>query len=190
MVYRFCRALVSIVNIIWFNFTFYGKENIPEQGRYVLCANHMSLYDPVVIATQIKRQVHYMAKIELYKNPLLRWLMLHLGTIPVDREHVSMHTMREAMSVLKNDGILGIFPEGTRVHGGRGKPMDGFVVFALKTKSPVLPVRVKGSFKFRGKVDVIFGKPIDLSKYYGKKLKAEEISKISEKIMDNIYDLH
>lgn len=190
MVYRFCRALVTVINFIWFRFTFHGKENIPESGRYVLCANHLSLYDPVVIATQIKRQVHYMAKIELYKNPLLRWLMLKLGTIPVDRDNVSMNTMRQAMGVLKNDEILGIFPEGTRVKGERIKPMDGFVVFALKTKSPILPVHLIGDFKFRGKVDVVFGKPIDLSEYYGKKLKAEEISKISEKIMDNIYDLH
>lgn len=190
MFYRFGRALIKFLNLILYNIHVEGEENIPETGGFVLCPNHISNYDPLAVATHMKRQVHFMAKAELYKNPLFKKVMMALGTIPVDRGKVSLETLKESLRVLKNGEILGIFPEGTRVKNGeRKKPMEGFVVFALKTKSPILPVHIEGEYKFRGKINIKFGKPIELNEYYGKKVKPEEMSKISEKIMDIVYDL-
>ena len=131
-----------------------------------------------------------MAKAELYKNAFTSWIMRAVNTIPVDRGHVSIQTLKDAMRVLKRENILGIFPEGPRVKEGEKKePLDGFVVFALKTKSPILPVHIDGKFKFRAKINVIFGKPIYLDEYYGRKVKADEISEISKNIMNQIYTL-
>lgn len=190
MFYRFGRALIKLLNLILYNIHVEGEENIPETGGVVLCPNHISNYDPLAVATHMKRQVHFMAKAELYKNFIVRKVLLAVGTIPVDRGKVSLETLKESLRVLKNGEILGIFPEGTRVKNGeRRKPMEGFVVFALKTKSPILPVHIEGEYKFRGKINIKFGKPIELNEYYGKKVKHEEMSKISEKIMDIVYDL-
>lgn len=190
MFYRFGRALIKLLNLILYNIHVEGEENIPETGGVVLCPNHISNYDPLAVATHMKRQVHFMAKAELYKNFIVRKVLLAVGTIPVDRGKVSLETLKESLRVLKNGEILGIFPEGTRVKNGeRKKPMEGFVVFALKTKSPILPVHIEGEYKFRGKINIKFGKPIELNEYYGKKVKPEEMSKISEKIMDIVYDL-
>lgn len=190
MFYRFGRALIKLLNLILYNIHVEGEENIPETGGFVLCPNHISNYDPLAVATHMKRQVHFMAKAELYKNFIVRKVLLAVGTIPVDRGKVSLETLKESLRVLKNGEILGIFPEGTRVKNGeRKKPMEGFVVFALKTKSPILPVHIEGEYKFRGKINIKFGKPIELNEYYGKKVKPEEMSKISEKIMDIVYDL-
>ena len=190
MFYRFGRALIKLLNLILYNIHVEGRENIPETGGVVLCPNHISNYDPLAVATHMKRQVHFMAKAELYKNFIVRKVLLAVGTIPVDRGKVSLETLKESLRVLKNGEILGIFPEGTRVKNGeRRKPMEGFVVFALKTKSPILPVHIEGEYKFRGKINIKFGKPIELNEYYGKKVKPEEMSKISEKIMDIVYDL-
>lgn len=190
MFYRFGRALIKLLNLILYNIHVEGEENIPETGGFILCPNHISNYDPLAVATHMKRQVHFMAKAELYKNFIFKKVMLALGTIPVDRGKVSLETLKESLRVLKNGEILGIFPEGTRVKNGeRKKPMEGFVVFALKTKSPILPVHIEGEYKFRGKINIKFGKPIELNEYYGKKVKPEEMSKISEKIMDIVYDL-
>lgn len=190
MFYRFGRALIKLLNLILYNTHVEGEENIPETGGVVLCPNHISNYDPLAVATHMKRQVHFMAKAELYKNFIVRKVLLAVGTIPVDRGKVSLETLKESLRVLKNGEILGIFPEGTRVKNGeRRKPMEGFVVFALKTKSPILPVHIEGEYKFRGKINIKFGKPIELNEYYGKKVKPEEMSKISEKIMDIVYDL-
>ena len=190
MFYRFGRALIKLLNLILYNIHVEGEENIPETGGVVLCPNHISNYDPLAVATHMKRQVHFMAKAELYKNFIVRKVLLAVGTIPVDRGKVSLETLKESLRVLKNGEILGIFPEGTRVKNGeRRKPMEGFVVFALKTKSPILPVHIEGEYKFRGKINIKFGKPIELNEYYGKKVKPEEMSKISKKIMDIVYDL-
>ena len=190
MFYRFGRALIKLLNLILYNIHVEGEENIPKTGGVVLCPNHISNYDPLAVATHLKRQVHFMAKAELYKNFIVRKVLLAVGTIPVDRGKVSLETLKESLRVLKNGEILGIFPEGTRVKNGeRRKPMEGFVVFALKTKSPILPVHIEGEYKFRGKINIKFGKPIELNEYYGKKVKPEEMSKISEKIMDIVYDL-
>ena len=190
MIYAIGKFLCHFANVLWFNFTIEGKENIPKDGRLVICANHVSLYDPVVIATQVRRPIHYMAKAELYKNKVLAWLLRAVKTFPVDRSKVSMETLKTALQILKQDEILGIFPEGTRVKGEeRQKPLDGFEVFALKTKSPILPVHIQGTFKFRGKVTVRFGKPIYLDEYFGKKLKGEEMAKLSGSIMDQIYTI-
>lgn len=190
MFYRFGRALIKLLNLILYNIHVEGEENIPETGGVVLCPNHISNYDPLAVATHMKRQVHFMAKAELYKNFIVRKVLLAVGTIPVDRGKVSLETLKESLRVLKNGEILGIFPEGTRVKNGeRRKPMEGFVVFALKTTSPILPVHIEGEYKFRGKINIKFGKPIELNEYYGKKVKPEEMSKISEKIMDIVYDL-
>lgn len=190
MFYRFGRALIKLLNLILYNIHVEGEENIPKTGGVVLCPNHISNYDPLAVATHMKRQVHFMAKAELYKNFIVRKVLLAVGTIPVDRGKVSLETLKESLRVLKNGEILGIFPEGTRVKNGvRRKPMEGFVVFALKTKSPILPVHIEGEYKFRGKINIKFGKPIELNEYYGKKVKPEEMSKISEKIMDIVYDL-
>ncbi|MCB6568272.1 1-acyl-sn-glycerol-3-phosphate acyltransferase [Eubacterium limosum] len=190
MFYRFGRAIIKLLNLILYNIHVEGEENIPETGGVVLCPNHISNYDPLAVATHMKRQVHFLAKAELYKNFIVRKVLLAVGTIPVDRGKVSLETLKESLRVLKNGEILGIFPEGTRVKNGeRKKPMEGFVVFALKTKSPILPVHIEGEYKFRGKINIKFGKPIELNEYYGKKVKPEEMSKISEKIMDIVYDL-
>ncbi|ADO37489.1 1-acyl-sn-glycerol-3-phosphate acyltransferase [Eubacterium callanderi] len=190
MFYRFGRAIIKLLNLILYNIHVEGEENIPETGGVVLCPNHISNYDPLAVATHMKRQVHFLAKAELYKNFIVRKVLLAVGTIPVDRGKVSLETLKESLRVLKNGEILGIFPEGTRVKNGEHKkPMEGFVVFALKTKSPILPVHIEGEYKFRGKINIKFGKPIELNEYYGKKVKPEEMSKISEKIMDIVYDL-
>ena len=190
MFYRFGRAIIKLLNLILYNIHVEGEENIPETGGVVLCPIHISNYDPLAVATHMNRQVHFLAKAELYKNFIVRKVLLAVGTIPVDRGKVSLETLKESLRVLKNGEILGIFPEGTRVKNGeRKKPMEGFVVFALKTKSPILPVHIEGEYKFRGKINIKFGKPIELNEYYGKKVKPEEMSKISEKIMDIVYDL-
>ena len=96
MFYRFGRALIKLLNLILYNIHVEGEENIPETGGVVLCPNHISNYDPLAVATHMKRQVHFMAKAELYKNFIVRKVLLAVGTIPVDRGKVSLETLKES----------------------------------------------------------------------------------------------
>jgi 1-acyl-sn-glycerol-3-phosphate acyltransferase len=188
MLYSIGKFIFHIVNVVWFNFKVDGKENIPREGGFIICPNHMNNYDPIVVCTQVRQPIHFMAKTEIFTNRLISWVLKKVNIIPVDRDKVSIDTLKESLGVLKSNKVLGIFPEGTRVkEGERKKPMDGFVVFALKTHSPIVPVHIRGNYKFRGKVYISFGKPIELSQYYGKKIKQDQMDEISGNIMDQIY---
>lgn len=190
MIYSICRVIVYFINLLIFNFKIRGKENIPKEGSALICPNHVSVYDPCVVASITPRYIHFMAKAELFKNPFLRWLLTSLHAFPVNRGHVGMETIKTSLKVLREDNLLGIFPEGTRVkEDERIAPASGFVVFALKTKSPIIPVRIVGQYGFRKKIEIIVGQPIYLTDHYGRKHTEEELKKLSEEIMDQVYDL-
>ena len=190
MIYAIGKFLAFFANKLYFNIKFVGTENIPQSQSCVICSNHHSMYDPVAIASKCHQKVHYLGKAELTRqNWFVRWIMKSVGMIPVERGNVSVTSLKKVMKVLKEDGTIGIFPEGTRVRGDklRPEPLDGFVLFALKAKVPILPVHIEGNFKFRGKCTITFGKPFTLDEYYGKKIKGPELKAIGNQIMDDIY---
>jgi len=190
MIYKIGRFITYLLSLILFRITITGKENIPECGGALICPNHISNIDPVVISFATPREIHYMAKAELFKNPLLGWFFKKVNAFPVNREKVGVETIKTSLKILKEDKVLGIFPEGHRVNPEeRISPASGFVVFAIKTKSPIIPVRIRGKYRFRSKIEIIIGKPVYLEEYYGKKLSDDETRRLSEKIMDTVYGL-
>ena len=190
MIYKIGRFLTYLLSLLLFRITITGRENIPTSGGALICPNHISNIDPVVISFTTSREIHYMAKAELFKNPLLSWFFKKVNAFPVNREKVGVETIKTSLKILKGEKILGIFPEGHRVNPeDRIQPASGFVVFAIKTKAPIIPVHIKGKYRFRGKIDIIIGKPVYLEEYYGKKLSDEETRQLSEKIMDTVYGL-
>jgi len=190
MIYKIGRFLTYLLSLLLFRITITGKENIPERGGALICPNHISNIDPVVISFTTPREIHYMAKAELFKNPLLNWFFKKVNAFPVNREKVGVETIKTSLKILKEEKILGIFPEGHRVNPeDRIQPASGFVVFAIKTKSPIIPVRIRGKYRFRSKIEIIIGKPVYLEEYYGKKLSDEQTRQLSEKIMDTVYGL-
>lgn len=193
MMYRIAHVLFNIVNFFWFRLKVIGKENIPKKGgRAVVCPNHTYWYDPLLVDTifPAAHPPHWMAKAEIFSNWFNRWILKEMHVFPVDRHHVSVATLKTAMGYLRADKALGIFPEGTRVHKGEHvKPADGFIVFALKTRSPIIPVYIDATYKFRSRTTVIIGKPISLTAYYGKKVNSKETRALAEKILAEIYAL-
>lgn len=189
MFYTLAKLVCSIFLFLFFPLQIKGVENIPQDGSAILTANHSNNMDPVALAMLTYRKIHYLAKAELFKNKILNWFFRKVCCIPVNRANVSPRTMINCMKLLKNGALLGIFPEGTRVKGERKKPLNGFVVFSLKTKTPVIPVHISSTFKPWHAIKIVVGEPIVLSAYYGKKLPEEKLEQIAENIMDKIYDL-
>jgi 1-acyl-sn-glycerol-3-phosphate acyltransferase len=113
------RAILRFVMRIAFRMQVEGKDNVPSQGGVILAANHLSMLDPIVVGCAIDRPVRFMAKRELFDNPLLRMLARSLGAFPVRRGKDDKDAFRRALEVLRNDEVLGIFPEGTRSLDGR-----------------------------------------------------------------------
>lgn len=192
MMYYIAHVLFNIVNFFWFKLKVIGKENIPKDGRAVVCPNHTYWYDPLLVDTifPMKHPPHWMAKAEIFSGKFVNWVLKNMHVFPVDRHHVSVKTLKTSLGYLKRDEALGIFPEGTRVAKGEHvKPADGFIVFALKTHSPIIPIYIDATYRFRSQTTVIIGKPIELTEYYGKKLNSKEIDALGVKILDEIYAL-
>jgi len=142
-----------------------GRENIPEEGPIIIACNHISLWDPVIVGCTMPRQVFFMAKEGLFEKPVLGRLLKGLGTFPVKRGRGDISAIKTSLAILKDNKVLGIFPEGTRSKSGDiQEAMAGIVLIMEKSRAPVLPVRVYGSrgllSEKRGIAGIIIGEPV------------------------------
>ncbi|MBV1818470.1 1-acyl-sn-glycerol-3-phosphate acyltransferase [Anaerosalibacter bizertensis] len=188
--YRLCYFIGNVVFRIIFRFKVTGKHNIPKEGKVILCSNHISDLDPLILGLAIPRNIRFMAKKELFENKFLGGLVNALGAFPVDREAADLSAIRNSLNVLKNDEVLGIFPEGTRVteeNIENAKP--GIALISIKAKAPVIPIYIESKYKVFSKIKINIGEPIYFNEYYGKKLKTEDYKILSQEIMKSIYSL-
>ncbi|MDO5707474.1 MAG: lysophospholipid acyltransferase family protein [Andreesenia angusta] len=172
-----------------FGVTVKGKENIPKEGGVILCSNHSSNFDPIALAIlTTKRHVHFMAKKELFENKLLKKLMDNVGTFPIDREGNDLKAIKTALRILKNDGVVGIFPEGTRTKDmDLTKAKGGVTMIAIKAQVPIVPVHIKSNYKFLEPLQISIKEPIYYNEFYGKKLNKDDYNELSEELLKTIY---
>lgn len=165
---------------------------MPKKGAYILACNHISNLDPPIMGISTPRRLHFMAKIELFKNPLMGWWLKQLWAFPIKRGEADFGALKESLKYLKKGDPVLVFPEGTRrKDDGPLKPQPGSGFLALKSKALVVPVFVKGSdavmppgtkFFKRSPVTVTYGKPFDVSD-------CSTYEEASQKILDEIYKL-
>lgn len=188
--YRFARGLLSVIFRIIYRIEIIGIENIPQEGRAILCSNHISVLDPIVLGITIKRPISFMAKKELFNNILVAKLLKKLTAFPVDRGGSDLSAIRNSIDVLKKERILGIFPEGTRTQKidlESAKP--GVSLIAYKGKAPIIPIFIDSNYKLLSKINIYIGKPIMLDELFDKKLKSDDHKNISKFILKSIYSL-
>lgn len=191
MFYKFAVFILKIVTAILYKVEVTGKDNILNDGPLIFCSNHIGNYDPILVVTNTKRKVSYMGKKELFENFFLNKLFIGLGAFPVDRNSkADIQSAKKAIDILKLNGSLGIFFQGTRSKEiDADKAKSGVSLFALKSKSPIIPVYLNGNYKFRGKMTVTIGKPIYLDKYFDKKITHEILDEITAEITSKIKEL-
>ena len=162
--YRAYRRLHHFLSFILYPFFYIkniGRENIPE-GPALFCANHSSNFDPIfmAIAVGIKHHPHYMAKIELFRIPVLSSVLKAIGTFPVDRSRNDINAIKTALKYLKTGEKVGIFPEGTRFRSDQeGEAKRGAVKMADQMSVPVIPVYIPRNKKPFHRYTIIIGKP-------------------------------
>ncbi|WP_456049033.1 lysophospholipid acyltransferase family protein [Acetivibrio cellulolyticus] len=183
---------MKIVFSLLYRVKIVGMENVPKDGALILCANHNGEMDMFFIGYRLKRLVHYMAKEELFKNPLLGGFIRWLGAFPVKRGKADVEAIKTSLKLLENNEILGIFPEGTRMkkkaaNSIRVKP--GVALIAQKSGAPIIPVAVMGSYKPFSKIKIVFGKPFSIDLNKDNKYTNSELVEISENIMSKVYAL-
>lgn len=190
------KALVTVVKAVLGFFLcivnpvkFVNEENIPAEGAFILCANHISFRDPIYMVLKLKRQINFMAKVELFKIRIVAAVLREVGAFPVDRGKADMNAMRTAFRILKEGGGLGIFPQGTRsADNEQTKMHGGTALIAQRSGATVIPAYVDGPYKWFRKTEIRFGKPVDLSEF-GRKTDAETISRVTDRIEEAIWSL-
>ncbi|MBE6824017.1 MAG: 1-acyl-sn-glycerol-3-phosphate acyltransferase [Ruminococcaceae bacterium] len=183
--YSFFRWILSPIFKLVFRVEFINPHNLPKEGPYIIASNHISGIDPIIIAIGQKyRQIHFMAKAELFKNKFLEWLFLSIGCFPVDRGKKDIGAVRHFEKVVEDGEVMGIFIEGTRSKTGEFlKPKNGASLIAFDTKSPVVPVCLT---KTKKGIICHFGEPLSLEELGFEKGGAREYREASRIIMDKI----
>lgn len=161
-----------------------NTENIPEGGGYVICSNHVSMFDPLIIAVTKKMpQCSFLAKEELFKAPVIRYLAKSIDIVPIKRGEGDLGAMRKTISLVNEGKTLIIFPEGTRSKDGKlGEGKDGVSFIAKKTDCTVIPCAINGKPRFLRKIRVTFRKPLKLAEY----IEGKDIKKATSVLMSEI----
>lgn len=202
--------LFYAINRAYINLAFHWRADnrnpIPADGPAILIANHTSPIDPLMLwnnhhlgAVNNKPQIyHFVMLKEHYYQSGVSWICKNMQAIPLDNEKGNI-AIREALRHLENGHVVGIFPEGgiNRDPGlGTGNP--GVAFLALKSRAPVYPVFIQNSpggknliepFYNFCRINIVYGKPIELSDYYGEKINREALAEVTEILMDRLAEL-
>lgn len=174
-----------------------GLENLPAEGGFVLAANHTSNFDPWPLGFPLlpERQLHFMAKVELF-NPLLGPLLRAGGAFPVRRGEHDVQAIETAVRLCREGKIVAMFPEGTRRTKGLVKkfeprPRTGAARIALLAAVPLVPAAIKGTDRLTRlpKLRVAYGPPVPLDDLRDRPLR-EAARVATDRLMERIYALY
>jgi len=178
-----------------FNGHLKGKENIPKKGSFIMVSNHGSLLDPPLLGHALGRNISFMAKAELFKVPLLGFIIKACGAYPVKRGIADKNTIKTACKKLSDNKCIGIFIDGTRQKNGRvNKPKQGAALLAFKNQKLLLPVAIVNShrlirFKFGipffSKIVIKVGKPVQPPQSASR----DDLNSVTIQLQDNINNL-
>ncbi len=172
----------------------YGKENIPS-GGFIVCTNHTSMSDPIIITAAMGRNVCYMAKAELFKIPVFRSIIKAFGAYPVNRGGADVRSLKATVGLIEGGEAVGIFPQGTRMPKVAPDPSQaksGVGLIAYRSGATVLPVLLKTKKNKTGifrKTDVYIGKPITNEQLQFEKGTPKEFERASKIIFEKICSL-
>lgn len=168
--YQLTQVLARLAAIVGFRLRVAGREHVPRDGGVLVCSNHQSYFDPVLVGLACDRHMNYLARKSLFDFAPFRWLIQFYDAIPIDRDGFSLEGIKETLRRLKQGEMVLIFPEGTRTETGEMSPLKpGFSAVARRGKAALLPVGIAGAYQAwpRGQVlpapaaiQIVIGQPI------------------------------
>lgn len=161
--YHVLQSLARIVLPLLFRLTVTDAKRVPSEGAVLLCSNHGSNWDPILLGTFVDRKVAYMAKEELFRFWPLAMLVRAFDAFPVRRGSGDRQAMRIALSLLDHGRVLAMFPEGHRRPGAKHVRIErGVGMLAAKSDATIVPVLIRGSYRLFQPLDILFGEPFRL----------------------------
>ena len=193
--YNFIKTIFRPLVKFVFKMQFKGLENIPSEGtRYIVAINHTCALDPVFAACPKQLPpLHFMAKVELFKNPIVGWFMTHMYGFPVKRGKGDNSAIEYGEKIINEGHVMAICPEGKRIKDKNGVPQrakSGVAVIAKATNASVLPVAIccDGPIKAGKNVTISYGKlitPEDM-RFDKENFGPHDIRNAANLVMDNI----
>lgn len=179
MIQVFCQLFF----VVWFRFRTKGMENLPPSGALLLI-NHQSFLDPLLVGVGLRRPVSYLARDNLFRVPVVGWVLRNTYVMPISRESAGTESLRESIRRMEHGFLVGIFPEGTRSDDGQvGDLKPGFLALVRRAGVPVIPVGVAGAFEAfprgawfprRSLIRVVYGTPLEADRLKELSVKGRE----------------
>jgi 1-acyl-sn-glycerol-3-phosphate acyltransferase len=175
-----------------------GTEHIPQTGPAILAANHRSFWDIPVHVIASSRPIAFMAKQELYKGPITKWMWRSLGGFPVRRDTADIRAIDIALALLERGEVVGVYPEGTRSRTGEMLPfLKGAAWLALRTGAPIVPCGLRGTERkgpgerrrLRRRVLVAFGPAIPVEAEPDTRIRREKADALTDQLLKAIQSL-
>jgi 1-acyl-sn-glycerol-3-phosphate acyltransferase len=172
--YRIGWRLFRFAYATYFHWRVFHPERVPSEGPVILASNHASYLDPPLVGSGLTRPINYLARDSLFRFPVFGSILHSWNAVPVDREGTSPRGLKNIIDRLKAGGAIVLFPEGTRSRDGNLLPARaGVGLVVIKSRAPVVPVRVFGTFEAFGRnmriplprpVAIKYGMPMDFSR--------------------------
>ena len=190
MIYIIGKILLSPILLLLLRPRVRGKRHLWHRGSAILVSNHWALTDPILIALVSPRIIHYMAKKELFENPIARFLLMKgLYAFPVNRKQADMTSLKQAMQVLDKGKVFGIFPEGRRSVTGELDELErGAAFLALRCKVPIIPVYSDPRTYRKLRINMIVGEPMDAAAIAAAH-KGKSVDEVTQAIADKLQQL-
>ena len=175
------QMLAQVVFTIWLRFRARGLEHIPQTGGGLILGNHASFLDPLLIGLPLSRPVSFLARDNLFRVPVIGWILRNTYVKPINRENASTAVIRETVKRLEQGFLCGMFPEGTRSAMGEvGAFKPGFVALARRMDLPIYPVGIAGTHLAMGRKS-LFLKPYRVRVVFGAPILPSEIAEFKER---------
>ena len=194
--YRFIRSAFGGVVRLLFRIRVRNAEKEPKEGNYLICANHTSALDVIIIVAALRyQQVHFMAKGELFKIPIVSHFFRALGAFPIDRKTSDIGALKKTIALLGSGESVGMFPQGTRCPGVDPRTTEvkhGAGMIAYRAKCDVLPVYIqtkKNRTRMFHRTECIIGDVIRNEEFAFERGGTDTYTKAVELIFDRICTL-
>lgn len=187
MLYMLLKILLGPLLLLILRPIVYGKQNLRVKGKAIFICNHRSMWDPVIIAICTPRMVHFMAKKEIFESKIGNIFFRSLGAFPVNRKNVDLMSLKNALKVLNDGKIFGLFPEGKReVSDSLDEFEKGTAFFAIRSGAPVIPIYIRPDSQRRLRPVIMVGKAIDVSEIAANAQKSTLIDVVTDELADAV----